>query len=291
MKTLLAVGLGYSAREIASRLSQDEWRIIGTGRSDESLRAIDTQGYDAVQFDGEKVSPALAQAISEATHLLVSASPDAAGDPMLRHHAVDLANASQLTWIGYLSTIGVYGDHQGGWVDETTTPNPSSQRSILRLAAEEAWQSFASEHDIALQIFRLAGIYGPGRNQFEKLRAGRERRIHKPGQVFNRIHVADIATTVIAGIEKADAASGVFNVTDDEPAPPQDVIAYAAELLELEPPPLVDWNEADMSPMARSFYSENKRVRNERIKQELGVTLTHSTYRDGLRALAADFRT
>ncbi len=291
MSTLLAIGLGYSASEIAPRLKQSGWRIIGTARSAEGLRAIQSKGFEAVSFDGKSPSLALAHAMKEATHLLISAAPDAAGDPVLRCHAGDLANASQLSWIGYLSTIGVYGDHQGGWVDETTPPNPSSQRSILRLAAEHAWQSFASERDITLQIFRLAGIYGPGRNQFEKLRAGRERRIHKPGQVFNRIHVADIATTVIAGIGAGPTAGGIFNVTDDEPAPPQDVIAYAAELLGMEPPPLVDWNDADMSPMARSFYSENKRVRNARIKRELGVTLGYPTYREGLRSLANDFKT
>jgi nucleoside-diphosphate-sugar epimerase len=285
MNTLLAIGLGYSATEIAPRLRQAGWRIIGSGRGEDRLRAIRAKGYDAVPFDGESPSPALAEAMSEATHLLISTAPAAKGDPVLRWHSDDLAKAPHLKWIGYLSTIGVYGDHEGAWVDETTPPQPSSDRSIGRLGAENAWQSFAEDRGTTLQIFRLAGIYGPGRNQFEKLRAGREQRIYKPGQVFNRIHVDDIAATVIAGIEAGNAASGVFNVTDDEPAPPQDVIAYAAELLGMEPPPLVDWNEADMSPMARSFYSENKRVRNERIKKELGVRLNYPTYREGLRAL------
>lgn len=285
MNTLLAIGLGYSAKEIALRLKQDGWRIIGTARSENSLRAIQAMGCDAVPFEGEAASSALAEAMNEATHLLVSAAPGENGDPVLRCHSGDLAKAPYLKWIGYLSTIGVYGDHEGAWVDESTEPRPASQRSIWRLAAEDAWRAFADGRSIALQIFRLAGIYGPGRNQFEKLRAGREKRIYKPGQVFNRIHVADIASTVIAGIEAGSSATGVFNVTDDEPAPPQDVIAYAAGLLGMEPPPLVDWNEADMSPMARSFYSENKRVRNERIKRELGMTLSFPTYREGLKTL------
>jgi nucleoside-diphosphate-sugar epimerase len=221
--------------------------------------------------------------------VLISAPPGAEGDPVLRHHSRDLARAPGLVWLGYLSTIGVYGDHGGEWVDETTPPTPSSERSRKRLAAEQAWQSSAEAHRITLQIFRLAGIYGPGRNALEKISSGRERRILKPGQVFNRIHVEDIASVVEAGIHAGNAASGVFNVTDDEPAPPQDVSAFAAELLGREPPPLTPWEEAreTMSEMAQSFYAENKRVRNDRIKQTLGVALKFPTYREGLRAIIA----
>lgn len=337
MSTLLAVGLGYSAKEVAAELKKggqvlsplprgeslppartgggaqrrvrgselspdlspspqssphgrggDGWRIIGTSRSAEGAADIEALGFEAVQFDSRYPSAELAAAIAETTHILVSAAPDADGDPLLRCHESGLAEARNLSWIGYLSTIGVYGDHDGAWVDETTPPAPGSQRSIWRLAAEHAWQRFAHERGITLQIFRLAGIYGPGRNQFEKLRAGRERRIYKSGQVFNRIHVEDIAQTVIAGIAAGTAASGVFNVTDDEPAPPQDVIAYAAELLGMEPPPLIDWREAGMSPMAQSFYAENKRVRNARIKAALGIELRYPTYREGLKALIDD---
>jgi nucleoside-diphosphate-sugar epimerase len=285
MTTLLAVGLGYSAAAIAARL--DGWRIIGTARSGSGLAEIASKGHEAVSFDGSAPSPALRSVIGEATHLLVSAPPEADGDPLLRRHADDLRRAPNLVWIGYLSTVGVYGDHQGAWVDETTPPSPISLRSRWRWEAEQAWQAFAAETGRVSQIYRLAGIYGPGRNSLERLRAGQERRIEKPGQVFNRTHVADIAVIVEAGIRAAGRATGIFNVADDEPALPQDVIAYAAELLGLEPPPLIAWDQADLSPMAKSFYAENKRVRNERIKRDLGVTLIYPTYREGLRALAS----
>lgn len=308
MKTLLAVGLGYSAKEIAARLAhgipphppasggrgrreapgeeENRWRIAGTARGAESLEAIRALGYEALPFTGDAPSVELARAIGEATHLLISAAPDEAGDPLLAQHRADLEAAPNLQWIGYLSTIGVYGDHQGAWVDEATPPRPVSQRSRWRLDAEQAWTNFAAARGLPVQIFRLAGIYGPGRNPLERMKAGRERTIVKPGQVFNRIHVADIATTVIAGIEKGARATGVFNVTDDEPAAPEDVAACAANLLGIDPPPLVPWEEAEptMTPMARSFYSETKRVRNERIKRELGVQLSYATYREGLRA-------
>jgi nucleoside-diphosphate-sugar epimerase len=290
MNTLLAIGLGYSASAVAAHLEHAGWRIIGTARSDAGLRTIEAKGYEAVPFAGDAPSPALRRAIGEATHLLVSAPPDAEGDPLLRHHADDLRGASKLSWIGYLSTIGVYGDRQGGWVDETTTPEPISKRSQWRLAAEKAWEATATERGTTLQIFRLAGIYGPGRNPLERLIAGQERRIEKPGQVFNRTHVEDIAAVVEAGIHAGSRATGIYNVTDDEPAAPHDVVAFAAELLGMAPPPLVSWDEADLSPMARSFYAENKRVRNERIKRELGVTLRYPTYREGLRALAANLK-
>jgi len=290
MKTLLAIGLGYSASAVASHLKSAGWRIIGSARSEEGVRAIEAKAYRGIQFAGDAPSPALGLAIREATHLLVSAPPGEPGDPLLLHHSPDLTAAPHLSWIGYLSTIGVYGDHQGAWVDETTPPKPTSQRSRWRLEAEQAWESFANNRGVTLQIFRLAGIYGPSRNALERLLAGQERRIEKPGQVFNRTHLVDIAAVVEAGICAGDAARGVFNVTDDEPAPPQDVIAYAAGLLGVEAPPLVAWADAEMSPMARSFYSENKRASNARIKRDLGVTLTYPTYREGLRALAADLK-
>lgn len=287
MSVLLAIGLGYSAKVLAARMKAQSWRIIGTARRREELEAISVSGYEAVPFDGNTPSPALAAAIAEATHVLISAPPGAEGDPVLRHHSRDLARAQGLVWLGYLSTIGVYGDRGGEWVDETTPPSPVSQRSNKRLTAEKSWEDFAARHHITLQIFRLAGIYGPRRNALEKLTSGRERRILKPGQVFNRIHVEDIASVVEAGIHAGNAASGIFNVTDDEPAPPQDVSAFAAKLLGREPPPLTPWEEAreSMSEMAQSFYAENKRVQNDRIKQTLGVALKFPTYREGLRAL------
>jgi nucleoside-diphosphate-sugar epimerase len=289
MNTLLALGLGYSAAAIAAHLNGPEWRIIGTARSEEGARAIEAKGYRAIVFDGERPSSALADAFREATHLLLSAPPGEHGDPLLHLHRDDLEAARDMDWIGYLSTIGVYGDHQGGWVDETTPPTPASLRSKQRFHAENAWIEFAEAQDVTLQIFRLAGIYGLGRNALERLIAGQEKRIDKPEQVFNRIHVADIVAVVEAGIG-AGGVTGVFNVTDDAPAPPQDVVTFAAELLGMEPPPLIPWDEANLSPMARSFYMETKRVRNRRIKDVLGVTLTYPTFRSGLRALAANLK-
>jgi nucleoside-diphosphate-sugar epimerase len=281
---LLAVGLGYSARFAALRLSPRGWRIAGTARGMDGLDAIRDLSFEAVPFSGDGPSLAFIEALAGATHLLVSAPPGEAGDPLLAHHRADLAAAPQLSWIGYLSTIGVYGDHDGGWVDETTPPNPSSARSRARLAAEQAWSALAAARGVPLALFRLAGIYGPDRNPLERLRAGQERRINKPGQVFNRIHVEDIAAAVEAAIQRH--IGGVFNLADDEPAPPQEVIAHAAGLLGLEPPPLIDWRDAALSPMARSFYSENKRIRNARTKAALGLSLRYPTYREGLAALA-----
>lgn len=285
MNRLLAVGLGYSALATAKRLAPESWRIVGTARKAEGLAAIQAHGYEAVLFDGETASPELAAALRQATHLLISAPPEEQGDPLLLHHRADLQAALDLRWIGYLSTIGVYGDHNGGWVDETTPPHPSSQRSHWRLEAERAWEVFAAPRGIPAALFRIAGIYGPGRNAIERLRAGEDRRISKPGQVFNRIHVADIAAAVEAALTRN--IGGVFNLTDDEPAPAQDVTAYAAELLGVQPPPLIDWQDAVLTPMGRSFYMENKRVHNTLTKEALGIMLKYPTYREGLRALFA----
>jgi nucleoside-diphosphate-sugar epimerase len=284
MNTLLAIGLGYSATAAAARLAPQGWRVVGTARGAEGLPAIRARGYEAVPFDGDAPSPALRDALREATHLLLSAAPDTNGDPVLGHHRADLDAAPNLRWVGYLSTIGVYGDHGGGWVDEATPPFPVSERSLWRLHAEQAWEAFGAARGLPVAVFRLSGIYGPGRNAAARLKAGNERRVLKPGQVFNRIHVEDIASAVEAAI--ARNAGGIFNVTDDEPAPPQDIVAFAAELLGMEPPPLIGWDDASLTPMARSFYEENKRVRNARMKDALGVTLRYPTYREGLRALA-----
>ncbi len=285
MTSLLAVGRGYSAKAVAGRFAPQGWRIIGTARGEDGLPAIRSLGYQPVAFSGDDTSPALREALQETTHLLLSAPPGTEGDPMLRLHGQDLAVAPKLQWIGYLSTIGVYGDHGGAWIDEATIPTPRSERSRWRLAAEQAWEAFAASRDVPVAIMRLAGIYGPGRNALAKLKSGQERRIAKPGQVFNRIPVEDIANAVEAAI--ARNVGGVFNITDDEPATPQDVVAFAAALLGMEPPPLVDWDDAGLTPMGRSFYMENKRVANARTKEVLGLTLRYPTYREGLRALLA----
>ncbi len=208
---------------------------------------------------------------------------------MLEAYAQAISAAPKLQWIGYLSTIAVYGDRQGDWVDESAPLAPESSRGLARIKAEEAWINLAREKGVPLDIFRLAGIYGPGRSPLDKIREGKAQRIVKPGQVFNRIHVHDIAQAVVAAIhqDRHQPETRIFNVTDDEPAPPQDVVLYASELIQAPPPPEIAFELAELSPMARSFYEDNKRVRNEKLKRELGVTLRYPTYREGLAALAA----
>ncbi|MFL5048222.1 MAG: SDR family oxidoreductase, partial [Xanthobacteraceae bacterium] len=217
--------------------------------------------------------------------LLVSVPPDDDDDPVLRHYAQALVGAPRLAAIVYLSTIGVYGDHDGAWIDETTTPAPVTGRSRARLNAEQAWQTLATRMGKPLTILRLAGIYGPGRNALVQVANSSAKRIVKPGQVFNRIHVGDIAQAIEAAF--AQRADGIFNVTDDEPTPPGDPVVLAARLLGVAPPPQVPFAEAarTMNPMALSFYGESKRVRNDKIKRELGLRLNYPTYREGLRAL------
>jgi nucleoside-diphosphate-sugar epimerase len=285
LKHLICVGLGFSARALAPRLIAQGWRVTGTSRSVEGAERLRTEGYEAFQFDGAASSEDLRGAIQTATHLLVSAPPRAEGDPLLAQHQIDVENAESLEWIGYLSTIGVYGDHEGGWVDETAVERPNSERQRRRIEAEGAWLSLAGPGRRS-QVFRLAGIYGSGRSAIDKILAGTARRIAKPGHVFNRIHVDDIAGTLEAAMMGGGTQS-VYNVTDDEPAPPEDVIAYAAQLLGRPLPPEVPFEKAELSAMARSFYADSRRVRNDRLKRDLGVKLRYPTYREGLAAIAA----
>ena len=278
--TLLSFGHGYSAQALGRVLIPLGWRVIGTTRDAENLPAITEQGAEALLWPGSDMSDALAQA----THLLISTAPDESGDPVLNALRDDIANAPNLQWVGYLSTIGVYGNHDGAWVDEDTPLNPATKRGQLRVEAEAAWQALAAETGLPLHIFRLAGIYGPGRGPFAKVRQGSARRIVKKNQLFSRIHVEDIAQVLRASINRPDPGR-IYNVCDNNPAPPQDVIAHAAELLGMPEPPEEDFETAEMTPMARSFYAESKSVRNDRIKAELGITLRYPTYREGLRAL------
>lgn len=276
--TLLSFGHGYSARALAPLLPAERWRVIGTTRSPDKRPQLEAEGIEPRLFPGDDLGPAL----EAADHLLISAGPDAAGDPVLAALGQEIAaRAGQFAWVGYLSTTGVYGDHGGGWVDEDTPLAPSTRRGAWRQQAEAAWQAIPG---LPLHIFRLAGIYGPGRGPFAKVRQGSARRIIKPGQVFSRIHVEDIAQVLRASIARPDPGA-IYNLCDDDPAPPQDVIAYAAELLDVPIPEAVPFDSAEMTPMARSFYAESKRVRNDRIKRELGVTLKYPDYRSGLRAL------
>ena len=281
---LLVFGPGYSATELIKRLLGRVEGISATARSAGTADRLRQSDVQPIMIAGE-ANEELREAVRSATHLLVSAGPSEAGDPFLNLVGEVIAAAPDLQGVVYLSTVGVYGDHAGGWVDETTPPQPKSDRSVLRLEAEKSWQSLAADRDLVLAILRLSGIYGPGRNALVNLRAGTARCIVKPGQVFNRIHVADIAAAIDASF--GSLASGVFNVTDDSPAPPQDVVHYAARLLGIPPPPEIAFERTDLSLMARSFYSENKRVANERLKQKLGVTLAYPTFREGLEALFA----
>jgi nucleoside-diphosphate-sugar epimerase len=284
MTRLFCFGLGYSARALARRLKGEGWHVSGTARTRAGVDALAAEGFDAFIFDGSVPGAGVAEAAAEATHILVSAPPDAAGDPVLRHHLKDLASAPALAWVGYLSTIGVYGDRQGAWVDETTPLDPRSERSRRRVEAEEGWLDFGKRSGARCAIFRLAGIYGPGRSAFQRLREGTAQRIVKAGQVFNRIHVEDIAAALSASIGGAGTFP-VYNVADDEPAPPQDVIAFAADLLQIPPPPAIALEDARLSQMAASFYGENKRVSNARLRNDLAVALKFPSYREGLRAI------
>ncbi|MGB5559662.1 MAG: SDR family oxidoreductase [Paracoccaceae bacterium] len=279
-KTLLSFGHGYSARALARRLLPQGWRIIGTTRSPENAAKLAAEGVEPLIWPGTDMGSAL----SEATHLLTSVAPDANGDPVLNALADDITAAAPFEWTGYLSTTGVYGDHKGGWVNESTPLTPSTKRGQHRVVAEAAWRALAEKQSLNLHIFRLAGIYGPGRGPFAKVRNGTARRIVKPGQVFSRIHVEDIAQILAASIAKPDPGA-IYNLCDDDPAPPEDVIEHAAKLLGLAIPPAEDWDKAEMTPMARSFYAESKKVRNDRIKTDLGVKLKYPDYRTGLQAL------
>jgi nucleoside-diphosphate-sugar epimerase len=279
-KTLLSIGHGFSARALAARLVPQGWRIVGTTRSPDKADAIADTGVEPVVWPGADLGALIAQF----PNVLVSAGPDSAGDPVLNavEDAVTRA-APDLRWVGYLSTTGVYGDHDGDWVDEDTSLTPSTKRGRARVTAEARWQAIP---DLPLHIFRLAGIYGPGRGPFAKVRAGTARRIIKQGQVFSRIHVEDIAQALELSLQRPDPGA-VYNLCDDDPAPPQDVIAHAAALLGLPVPPAIPFDQADMTPMARSFYAESKKVRNDRIKQALGWAPQFPTYRAGLAALLA----
>ncbi len=281
---LLSFGHGYSAQVLARRLMAQGWQVIGTTRSEEKAEAIRATGAEAMIWPRIKCGPLL----DFATHILVSAGPESGSDPTLMHCAGALgARADQFDWVGYLSTTGVYGDRGGDWVNETSECTPATKRGKSRLAAEREWLAYRREIGLPVQIFRLAGIYGPGRGPFAKLRAGTARRIIKPGQVFSRTHVEDIATVLEASIERPHPGA-VYNVCDDEAAPPEDVIAHAASLLGLPAPPVEPFDTAEMTAMARSFYAESKRVSNQRIKSELGVELVYPTYREGLAALLAE---
>ena len=276
---LLCFGFGFSARALAARLDRREWKVSATSRDAEGIAVIEAQGFHGLLFDSTlQIGP-------DVTHLLISAPPGEHGDPVLRLFQAQLQQLSKsLKWVGYLSTTGVYGDRGGDWVDEDSPLEPTTARGQRRLEAERNWLKLHKDFGLPVHLFRLAGIYGPGRNQLLTVRDGSARRIIKPGQIFSRIHVEDIAGVIAASIAKPHPGRA-YNVCDDEPCPPQEVVAYAAGLLGLPLPPEIPFEEAELSPMAKSFYAESKRVSNRRIKAELNHRLIYPNYREGLRAL------
>ncbi len=278
-RSLFVFGMGYSAQAVAEHSAAQFTSITGTTRSREKAVATGRAGTKYLLFDGEKPSEELVKALESATHLLISIAPGDQ-DPVLAAIPDLRSLARNLQWVGYLSTVGVYGNHDGAWVDEDTDPLPVSKRSIQRLNAENAWQQFAEEAKLPLTIFRLSGIYGPGRNAFINIEAGKSRRLVKPGQVFNRIHRDDIGRAVTLAMQ--GNIPGTINITDDEPSPPQHVVSFAHALMGKEPPPDIDFETADLTPMARSFYGENKRVANTRSKSELGMEYQWPDYRTAL---------
>ena len=276
MKHLLCFGFGFSAEALAHKLDPIEWSVAGTSRSPEGVAAINAQGFEGVLFDELQTIP------ESVTHIVTSVPPSDDGDPVLLRFKDELmSRVKTLEWVAYLSTTGVYGDRGGEWVDEESDLRPNTDRGQRRVDAEAEWQTISG---LPLEIFRLAGIYGPGRNAFESLKSGKAQRVIKQGQIFSRIHVEDIAGVLLASINEPNPGR-IYNMADDEPCPPQDVIAYAAELLGLPIPPDIPFEDAKLSAMAKSFYADSKRVSNARIKNELGYQLRYPNYRAGLKAL------
>ena len=289
MPHLFCFGLGYTATALGRELLQEGWKVSGTCQRDDRRWELTSLGFDAVIFDGSNHSNEVVALLNSATHILQSIAPAKDGDVVFDLFGQDIAaRAAQIEWMGYLSTTAVYGDRQGGWVDEMSELLPQMPRGAWRVAAEKQWRSLHDTNDLAVHIFRLAGIYGPGRNQLKKLREKKARRIVRKGQLFSRIHVDDIVATLRASIDRANPGA-IYNVCDNEAAPPQDVIEYAAGLLGIDVPPAEPFEKADLSEMARSFYSESKKVSNEKIKTDLGVELKFPTYREGLRSLECGF--
>jgi nucleoside-diphosphate-sugar epimerase len=281
---LFCFGLGYTAGFLSRVLKAEGWRVLGTCRAADAPRRKVADEIEMRVFDRAHPLADARAILAGATHLLSSVPPDQAGDPVLDLHGEDIAAARGLRWIGYLSTTGVYGDRAGGWVDEAAQLLPTGERGRRRVDAETRWLELQRRHGSPVHIFRLAGIYGPGRNVLDTVRSGAARRIEKPGQVFSRIHVSDIAQVLRASIAKPEPGA-IYNVCDDDPAPPADVIAFACGLLGVPLPPSVPFEQAELSEMALSFYADNKRVSNRRIKEELGVSLRFPSYRDGLAML------
>ncbi len=281
---LFCFGYGYSCEYLRfSLMNETGWRISGTTRDREkrvNMRAQDVAGF---LFDHDQPLPDPRYILRDVTHLLISTPPSDEGDPSFLMHAADIVELPSLKWVGYLSTTGPYGDRSGGWVDETSEARPTTKRGNRRLKAEEQWLSLLYSHGVPVHIFRLAGIYGPGRSALDSIRLGVARRIEKPGHAFSRIHVEDIVSVLKASMRHPKPGE-IYNVCDDVPAPSHEVIEYACSLLGIAPLPLIPFDSADLAPITRSFYADSKRVRNDKIKRDLGISLKYKDYREGLRA-------
>jgi len=291
-RRLFCFGLGFSAHSLIKHLRIADWQTGGTARSPEKVSALKAEGIDAVVWDGGALDEPVQTRLQAATHILISTPPGEAGDPAFAAAHQLIAAKSDIQWLGYLSTTGVYGDTGGALVDETAPLNPSSPRSQRRVDAEAQWMSLFYDFGIRVHVFRLAGIYGPGRSPFNQIRSRQAKRINKPGHAFSRIHVDDIARILAKSIANPKPGA-VYNVCDDEPAPPAEVTAYACGLLGVEPPPLEEFETVKerMSPMALSFWNDNRRVDNRKIREELGVKLAYPDYRSGLNAVLAEEQT
>ena len=283
---LFIFGMGYSGLLLANEMIARGWTVSGTCREENKRKLLEDMGIKAYLFHKNHPLSLAQQVLADTTHLISTIPPDTNGDPVLGLHAKNLSDLPNVKWAGYISTTGVYGDRGGDWVDEDTVAEPTGERGKLRVLAEEKWFSLLRS-GLPLHVFRTAGIYGPARNPFTKLRSGTATRVDKPGHVFSRIHVNDLINIICASIEKP-MPGRIYNACDDEPASSAEVIEYAAKLLGIKPPPLIPLEEAKLSQMARSFYSESKRVKNMRIKDELGVSLLYPNYRIGLANILKD---
>ena len=282
-KHLFCFGHGYSCNYVGYELMQrGGWRVSGTSRDPDKVKELRARGVNAVLFDEENHLPDALHIMRDVTHVLISTPPSSSGDVTFNVHANDILGLQNVEWVGYLSTTSPYGDKQGEWVDENTAPNPTTRRGNRRLRVEQEWLSLCETHNLPVHIFRLAGIYGPGRSALDSVRSGIARRIDKPGHAFSRIHVEDLSSALIASMLNPSPGQ-IYNICDDYPAPSHEVIDYACQLLNIQSPPLIPFDKIDLAPIALSFYMDNKRVRNDKMKRDLGVQLKYPSYKEGLQ--------
>ncbi len=282
-KKLFCFGYGYTASFLGERLREFGWKIAGTTTDPDKRAFLKQSGIDAMLYDQTHTINDPFETFADVTHVLISIPPGADGDLVVDAHGFDIASMPNIEWVGYLSTTGVYGNQDGNWIDERATPEPTSRRGSLRLRAEQQWNFLHLNDGLPLHIFRLSGIYGPGRSAIDSVRAGTARRIDKPGHVFNRIHVDDIVQALIGSMNKPNPGA-IYNLSDDMPSPSHEVVTFACNLIGIDAPPMTEFEQTEMAPIVRSFYKDNKRIKNDRLKTELGVTLLHPDFRSGLQA-------